>query len=172
MNRKKIIFMDSGDTIVDEATEKRNEEGLVIHADLIPGAGEMLRSLYEEGYIVAMVADGEEQSFRNIYEENGLAHCFTTRTISEIVGVQKPAKEMFQDAMRKNSLSDDDKKRILMVGNNLKKDIVGANRFGIISVLLDWSPRYNMIPNKEEEQPDYVIHQPQELLELVKKLDT
>ena len=119
-----------------------------------------------------MVADGEEQSFRNIYEENGLAHCFTTRTISEIVGVQKPAKEMFQDAMRKNSLSDDDKKRILMVGNNLKKDIVGANRFGIISVLLDWSPRYNMIPNKEEEQPDYVIHQPQELLELVKKLDT
>ena len=47
MNRKKIIFMDSGDTIVDEATEKRNEEGLVIHADLIPGAGEMLRSLYE-----------------------------------------------------------------------------------------------------------------------------
>lgn len=172
MNKKTIIFMDSGDTIIDEGTERRNEEGIVVHARLISGAGEMLRSLYEEGYIVAMVADGEEQSFRNIYEENGLAHCFATRTISEIVGAQKPAKKMFQDAMRKNSLSDDDKKRILMVGNNLKKDIVGANRFGIISVLLDWSPRYNMIPNKEEEQPDYVIHQPQELLELVKKLDT
>lgn len=171
MNKKTIIFIDSGDTIVDEGTEQRDEKGIVIHAGLVPGAKEILQTLHERDYIIAMVADGEERSFANTYEENGLGHCFTTRTISEIVGVQKPAREMFQDAMEKNSLSDEDKERIIMVGNNLKKDIVGANRFGITSVLLDWSPRYNMTPSGKEDQPDYVIHHLLDLLELVSRLD-
>ena len=119
-----------------------------------------------------MVADGEEQSFTNVYIENGLGYCFHTRTISEIVGEQKPAASMFEDAMAKNGLTDEDKSRIIMVGNNCRKDIAGANRFGITSVLLDWSPRYNMVPANEDETPDYVIHKPEELLELVRKLNS
>lgn len=79
MNRNKqdkqlVIFIDSGDTIIDESTEIRNEEGIVIHADTIPGAAETLRTLYESGYTIALVADGELQSFRNVYEENGLGN--------------------------------------------------------------------------------------------------
>ncbi|ECE3082626.1 HAD family hydrolase, partial [Salmonella enterica] len=37
-DKKLIIFFDSGDTIVDESTEIRDEEGIVLTADLIPGA--------------------------------------------------------------------------------------------------------------------------------------
>lgn len=40
-----------------------------------------------------------------------------------------------------------------MVGNNLERDIVGANRFGITSVFIKWSPRYPMEPKNEEEVP-------------------
>ena len=59
MNRNKqdkqlVIFIDSGDTIIDESTEIRNEEGIVIHADTIPGAAETLRTLYESGYTIAL----------------------------------------------------------------------------------------------------------------------
>lgn len=171
MQKKLIIFTDSGDTIIDEGTEIRNEAGIVVHAELIPGAGEVLKGLYDEGYTIAMVADGEEQSFTNVYEENGLGYCFHTRTISEIVGIQKPSERMFADAMEKNHLSEEDKKRIIMVGNNVRKDIAGANRFGITSVLLDWSPRYDMTPAGEDETPDYVIHKPEELPALVRKLE-
>ena len=171
MQRQLIIFMDSGDTIVDESTEIRNQDGIVIHAELIPGAGETLKSLWEDGYTIAMVADGEEQSFSNVYEENGLGHCFRTRTISEIVGVQKPSERMFQDAMHKNHLTEDDKGRIVMIGNNVRKDIGGANRFGITSILLDWSPRYDMTPSCRWEIPDYIVHQPRELLPLIWKLE-
>ncbi|MCD8074868.1 MAG: HAD family hydrolase [Lachnospiraceae bacterium] len=171
MERRLFIFTDSGDTFIDEGTEIRDERGIVVHAELIPGAGEALRTLYERGYRIALVADGEEQSFTNVYLENGLGGCFCTRTISEIVGVQKPAAAMFQDAMEKNGLTEEDKKRIIMVGNNIRKDVAGANRFGITSVLLDWSPRYNMIPANDEERADYIIHQPSELPELVEKLE-
>lgn len=171
MEKKLQIFIDSGDTIIDESTEIRNKEGIVTHAEMIPGAGETLKALYDSGYSIAMVADGEEQSFTNVYEENGLGYCFHTRTISEIVGIQKPSSRMFQDAMDKNNLTDEDKKRIVMIGNNVRKDIGGANRFGITSILLDWSPRYDMKPADESEQPNYMIHEPKELLELVKKLE-
>ena len=171
MQKKIIIFTDSGDTIIDESTEIRNQDGIVIHAGLIPGAGETLKALWEDGYTIAMVADGEEQSFTNVYEENGLGHCFHTRTISEIVGVQKPSEKMFRDAMDKNRLTEDDKGRIVMIGNNVRKDIAGANRFGITSILLDWSPRYDMLPASQWEIPDYIIHEPKELLPLIRKLE-
>lgn len=171
MKRKLIIFTDSGDTIIDESTEIRNEDGIVVHAELIPGAGETLKALWEDGYTIAMVADGEEQSFTNVYEENGLGSCFHTRTISEVVGIQKPSERMFSDAMDKNGLTEADKGRVVMIGNNLRKDIAGANRFGITSVLLDWSPRYDMTPAQPWEIPDYIIHQPKELLPLIRKLE-
>ncbi|TAH68844.1 MAG: HAD family hydrolase [Anaerolineaceae bacterium] len=172
MKKKLIIFIDSGDTIIDESTEIRDENGIVIHAKMIPGAENMLRTLYEEGYTIAMVADGEEQSFTNVYMENGLGHCFKTRSISEIVGEQKPSRKMFDDAMLKNNLTEEDKKRIIMIGNNVKKDILGANQYGITSVLIDWSPRYDMIPKNEEQTPNYIIHTPEELLPLVEKLNS
>lgn len=170
MDKKLVIFTDSGDTIIDEGTEIR-KNGIVIHAKLIPGAGNTLKALYDASYIIAMVADGEEQSFLNVYTENGLGYCFHTRTISEIVGQQKPEQVMFEDAMKKNNLTKEDKKRIIMIGNNIKKDIVGANRFGITSVLIDWSPRYLMTPSSKEEIPDYIVHTPEELIPLIEKLN-
>lgn len=171
MRKNLIIFTDSGDTLIDEGTEIRNEEGIVVHADLIPGAKETLLALYEEGYRIALVADGDEQSFTNVYLENGLSHCFCTRSISEIVGEEKPSARMFRDAMDKNGLTDADKGRIVMVGNNLRRDIVGANRFGLTSILLDWSPRYNMVPETKEQEPDYIIHNPAELPALLGRLE-
>jgi len=170
-NKELIIFIDSGDTIIDESTEIRNEKGIVTDAETIPGAAETIRLLYESGYTLALVADGELQSFKNVYEKNGLGRFFKTWTVSEVVGVQKPSPAMFEDAMRKNNLGDEDKKRVIMVGNNIKKDITGANRFGITSVLLDWSPRYDMKPVCPDQKPDYVIHSPEELLPLVEKLN-
>ena len=64
-NKKLIIFTDSGDTLIDEATQIRDERGIVLRADFIPGAGETLRQLHDEGYIIALVADGECESFDN-----------------------------------------------------------------------------------------------------------
>ena len=85
---KLIIFTDSGDTIIDESTEIRNEDGIVVSAKTIPGAIETLKALYDQGYTIALVADGEAQSFENVYSQHELKYCFKTWTISEIVGKQ------------------------------------------------------------------------------------
>lgn len=172
MDKKKLIlFVDSGDTFVDEGTEIRDERGIVVDTQLFPGAADSLRALHELGYTIVMVADGDVESFDNVYRLHGLSDCFDARVISEVVGELKPARAMFQTAMDALSLADSDKPRVVMLGNNLKRDITGANRFGIRSILIDRSPRYDMTPRTQEEIPTYVIHTHAELVPLVEKLN-
>lgn len=170
-NRNLIIFTDSGDTIIDEGTQVFDERGIVTKADVIPGADQVLKALYEEGYRIALVADGEWESFQNVYRQNGLGICFEEWIVSEIVGEQKPAKSMFDTAMEKMKLSDVDKTQIVMIGNNLKKDIAGANRYGITSIWLDWSPRYFHTVEEADWEPDYTVKTPDELLALLHELE-
>ena len=172
MNRKLIIFTDIGDTIIDEGSEVRS--GLckvVLHAKCIPGAKETMLRLHELGYPIAMVADGLKRSFENTMTENGLEHIFAAKVVSEELGVHKPDAKMFEAAFARMHLTDQDKSRVIMVGNNLSRDIVGANRFGIRSVLLTWSPRYSMVARTPEEQADYQISTPEELLNLAERLN-
>ena len=172
MKQKIILFTDIGDTIIDEGSEVRAVPfGVVLRADCVPGAKETMLELYRRGCTIAMVADGLVESFQNTMRQNGLSHIFSAKAISEAVGREKPDPAMFREAMEALGLTDADKGRILMVGNNLERDIAGANRFGIRSVLLDWSPRYRHVPENEMEIPDYRIHTPEELLELVERLN-
>lgn len=172
MEKRLIIFTDIGDTVIDEGTEVRKEPGgVVYHADCIPGAKETMLALYEQGYTIVMVADGLAESFHNSMRENGLEHIFAEWVISEEVGAEKPDRRMFETAFERLRLKEADKERIIMVGNNLSRDVAGANRFGIGSVHLCWSPRYPKCAKNGEEEPDYRIFAPAELLELAGKLE-
>ena len=171
MSKKLIIFTDSGDTIIDEATQVYDDRHIVQEASFIPGADRVLRQLHEEGYTIALVADGEWESFQNVYRRSGLDDCFDAWVVSEVVGQQKPAAIMFETAYEKLGLTEADKSRIVMIGNNLKKDVAGANRQGLISVWLDWSPRYFHTVEEPDWQPDYSVHTPEELLALIHRLE-
>ena len=156
--KKLIIFTDSGDTIIDEGTQVYDERGIVQEARFIPGAGEVLRQLHEEGFTIALVADGEWESFQNVYRKNGLGYCFDAWVVSEVVGRQKPEAVMFETASER-------------LGNNLKKDVAGANRQGLTSIWLDWSPRYFHTVEEPDWQPDYTVKTPAELLPLLHDLN-
>lgn len=171
MKKNLIIFTDSGDTIIDESTQVYDDQETVLRADFIPGAGEVLKQLKDEGYRIALVADGTWESFQNVYRENGLGYCFEEWIVSEVVGEQKPARSMFDTAMEKMGLTDADKSFIVMIGNNLKKDVAGANRYGITSVWLDWSPRYFHKVEEPDWQPDYTVKTPEELKALIEELE-
>lgn len=171
MTRDLILFLDSGDTLVDESTEVKIENDVVVRAELFDGAADVLRELKDEGFRIALVADGPVQSFENIYRQHELEDVFEFRAISEAVGVCKPAEAMFRTAMKGMNLTEADLPRILMLGNNLAKDVTGANRMGMISVLAGYSPRYRMKPMNAEEIPDYVLLSVRELPELAKLLD-
>ena len=159
----KAVFLDSGDTLVNEASEKFDAEGYVIEAGLIPGALEMVRSLAEEGYRIALVADGRVRSFDTILGGHGIAPHFHAQVISEAEGCEKPDRRMFQKAMSSLGLAPEDAEAIVMVGNHLERDIGGANRLGIISIWQSWSTKRSHIPAEPIEVPRYTIRSPGEL---------
>jgi FMN phosphatase YigB (HAD superfamily) len=172
MNEKKlIIFLDSGDTIIDETTEIRNDEDIVLSASVIPGADVMVKTLAERGYTLALVADGNAQSFKNMFTQLGLYDCFSTMIYSETIKASKPSPRMFKAAVGALDLNEKDYSRIVMVGNNLSRDIKGANALGITSVFLSWTSRYPHTPADESERPVYTIREPLELLDLVERLN-
>lgn len=171
MKKNLIIFFDSGDTIVDETTEVRDERGIVVKAELHDGGKDLLLKLHEEGFILALVADGEVESFKNIYSQHGLSDVFDARAVSEAVGIMKPAAEMFQTAFDALHLTEADKKRVVMIGNRYNRDVLGANRYGITSILYNWSKRYENAPATEEEKPDYTVSTKEALYSLLIKLN-
>jgi FMN phosphatase YigB (HAD superfamily) len=169
--KKLIVFLDCGDTIIDEGTEIRDDHDIVIQANVIPGADVMVKTLAERGYTLAIVADGNAQSFKNILTQNGLYDYFTTMVYSETVKASKPSPRMFKAAIGALDLSEQDCYRIVMVGNNLSRDVKGANQMGITSIFLSWTPRYPKLHADESEIPQYTISHPLELIELVEQLN-
>ena len=170
--RKHLVIMtDIGDTIIDESTEVRNEQDIVVHAACIPGARETYLALYEAGFTILMVADGRTPSFRNTMREQGMGHIFSAWIISDAIGEEKPSPRMFSAAMEAAGLTEKDKDRVIMIGNNVRRDIRGANLFGIRSVLLDWSRRRSFDEELPSDRAQYRIHTPAELLPLAERLE-
>ena len=166
-----IIFTDGGDTIFDEGSQVFSDDGIVQSADCLPDTKETLVKLSELGYPIALVADGNVQSFHNVFNQHDLLQYFDEEIISETVGQTKPHRQMFETAMAKMHLTNQDKARVVMIGNNLERDIAGANRFGITSIWYQWSPRYSHEPMNQEEIPDYTITSFNELLAVLEDIE-
>lgn len=168
----KAIFLDSGDTLIDEGSEVREHSDIVLRAELIPGAGELMAELKRRGYALGLVADGRSQSFRNVLGQHGLYDLFDTHAISEEVGVDKPHPAIFRAALTALGLPPQAYGQVVMVGNNLERDIKGANALGLLSVWLDWAPRRAKIPADPSEAPRYTIKTPLELLGVLDAIES
>jgi putative hydrolase of the HAD superfamily len=166
------ILLDCGDTLVDEGTEIKDAQFVVQEASLIPGAAAMVQELKQRGYRLGLVADGPAGTFHNILgRKYALLDLFDVLAISELVGVAKPDRRMFQHALNALGIEPGDYGRVVMLGNHLERDIKGANDLGLISVWLDWAPRRSKTPASPAEQPRYIIKSPAELLPLLAQIE-
>ena len=167
---KRVIFIDCGDTLVDESTQVFDKDENVIDVEFYDNADKVLFKLKELGYIVILVADGRDKSFRNIFNKINFLQCFDGFVVSENVGELKPHPAMFETAFNLIPKEYRSKDNVLMVGNNLCRDIKGANNFGITSVWMNWSPRYFHEFSEPDLKPDYEIKSPNELIGLLERL--
>ena len=166
------VCFDSGDTLVDEGTEVRDARGVVLRAELIEGAADTVQAVQALGYPVALVADGLVESFFNVLGHAGIWPLFGAVAISETLGAEKPDARMFYGALEQLNINEKDYGRVVMVGNNLARDIAGANALGLIAVWLDWAPRRPKVPQHELEVPDYVARKPREVLDILAEIET
>jgi len=169
--RRLIVLLDCGDTVIDESTQVFDPSGIVLAGELLPGAGRMVQDLVAAGFRITLVADGRYVSFENLLGQHGLLDCFETLICSEAVRHEKPSVRMFKAALGSLDLDAADASRCVMVGNNLSRDVAGANRMGMTSIHLAWTPRYPREPAVPDEVADHTIATPSELLDLLLRLD-
>ena len=151
------VCLDLGDTIVDEDTEIKDKTGTTIRAELIPGMADLLHDLRERGFRLALVADSRPATPTNVLSQHQLLDLFQTMAISEVVGVSKPDPRMFTTALSALGIDRDRYRSVMMVGNNLPRDIAGANRLGLVSVFFHWNDRRRAVPVTAEEAPDFTV---------------
>jgi len=165
------VFFDLGDTILIEESEVKNTEGTTLGADLIPGIADALRHFKVQGLPLALVADSRPNTPPNVLRQHGLYELFAYLAISEVIGANKPDSPIFRAALDALGIPPSDYRRVVMVGNNVERDVVGANRLGLISVLFHWNDRRRSQPFTDEERPRYTVSSAHELISLIDDLD-
>jgi putative hydrolase of the HAD superfamily len=169
--RLAALLFDLGDTLMIEEMEVKDAGGTTLRAEMVPGMPEALRGFKAAGYRLALVADSRPHTPENVLRQHGLYELFEAFAVSEIVGVSKPDPGIFRAALDALAIPEADYGRVVMVGNNLERDIAGANRLGLISVFFHLNDRRRTQPITPDEVPCYTVTSAAELSGLIARLD-
>lgn len=169
--RLRALLFDLGETIMVEETEVKDADETTLNAELVPGMAEVLHALRAAGHRLALVADSRPETPPNVLRQHGLYDLFEYLAISEVAGATKPDPRIFRAALDAMGIPEADYGRVVMVGNNLERDIAGANRLGLISVFYHLNERRRTQPFTPDETPQYTVTTPGELYDLVMRLE-
>ncbi len=127
---------------------------------IYPNVEKTLEELKKK-YQLAILTNGAPDLQRlKIYKVN-LEHYFQAIVVSGEVGVGKPSSKIFLEVLEKLNVSPEE---AVMVGDNMERDILGANQVGITSIWINHEGS-NQIPTI---RPTYEIKKIDELMVLFK----
>jgi HAD superfamily hydrolase (TIGR01662 family) len=133
-----------------------------------PDAISTLQTLREQGYRLGIVSNtSDDQNVQKLVDRWVLRPFFETIITSAGCGIRKPDRRIFQLALNHFGVSPE---QIIMVGDSLEADILGANQMGFYSV---WITRRVQIPEEGELaiQPQAVISTLNEIPELLADIE-
>lgn len=125
--------------------------------NLFPHAHETLDYLQSK-YTLHLISNGFKEATERKISGTGLARYFDNIIISEVVGVNKPNKAIFEHAL---NLAGATKSGSLMIGDSLEADVYGALNFGMDAIY--FNPLKQAKPNDIPVQ----IHSLDELTRLL-----
>lgn len=128
---------------------------------LLPGALELCRELKQAGCRLAIATNGVARVQHARMDASPLAQYIDGLFISEELGAQKPQAEFFLPMLERMGVAD--KGRCLMVGDNLRSDILGGRNAGLPTVW--YNPR--RLPNPTDIRPTFTVATYQELKDLI-----
>ena len=139
INQDPIIF---GDYYMQKLSESTH---------LLPCALQICQFIKSQNIKIGLITNGYTETQKNRIKHSELFPYIDSITISEEVGFRKPQPQIFELALNKhNGIK---KHEVLMVGDNLNADILGANQFGFDTC---WFHRAGGNP-KNDVNPKYII---------------
>lgn len=129
---------------------------------LIDHVLETLNSLKQEYELVAITNGIKETQYRRL-DKSGLRPYFKHIFISDEMGCQKPMKEYFEKVFE--VLNEKDIRKLLVVGDTLSSDILGANNADLDCCWINAHKE----PIPMDIHPTYVIEHIEDLITLLKQ---
>jgi putative hydrolase of the HAD superfamily len=126
-----------------------------------PNAEDTLRQLVTKGVKLALLTNGAGESQQKKIKRFGFSRYFPVRLIEGELGFGKPDQRVFETAMNK---LDTTPGQTWMVGDDLQRDIAGAQKMGIYSIWCDYGR--NGLHQGTKVKPDKIINNIAELLSL------
>ena len=132
---------------------------------VVENGKEVVVELHRRGYILGIISNLiTSQEIPDWIEEDGFTPYFKSVVLSSVLGRRKPDPEMFLEAARQAGV---DPARCVYVGDNPKRDVIGARQAGFGAVVLIIDPaKLDEKPITNENKPDLVIHKFIELLDV------
>jgi putative hydrolase of the HAD superfamily len=126
---------------------------------------EVIEELHRRGYILGIISNViSSQEIPDWLEADGFAPYFKSVVLSSVLGIRKPNPAIYHEAARRAGV---DPANCVYVGDNPKRDIEGTRRAGFGMIILMMSPeKLKEESLSEENQPDLIIHEFQQLLDV------
>lgn len=148
----------SGTKIAEELAEAYSDEREET-IELVPGAIDTLTHFRNLNCKLALVTNGSSEIQRAKIERFKLARFFHHILVEGEYGKGKPEKDVFLSALRNLGTASVD---AWMVGDDLERDIAGAQSAGIYAIWVDWRGRG--LPESTGVKPDRTIRTISELV--------
>ena len=131
---------------------------------VVPGGIETVRELRARGYKVGIISDlvGTVE-IDEWLDKDGIRDLFCTVQQSSVTMLRKPHPAIYYLALDEAGVRPEDS---VFVGDNLKRDILGAKQTGFAGTVAADYPGGLPMTFNEENKPDCFIHHFSELLEL------
>jgi putative hydrolase of the HAD superfamily len=123
--------------------------------NLKEGAADLLDFLQRKGYLLYIITNGFREVQYEKLENTGLKKYFNKVFISEEIKASKPAKEIFEYAIKSANAK---KKTSLMVGDEWETDVLGAVHAEMDVVWLNDQNLQPLFPGNPENQLGSVLH--------------
>jgi len=133
------------------------------------GVNEILDGLEESGLHLALISNaGDAPNVYRLLDKGRLRHYFNPLLVSAAEGIRKPHVELFNKVLRAWKMHP---QQIVMVGDNLMEDILGAQNAGIHQIWL--KEHVNTLENKgiaDKIRPEAIAASFQEIPDIIRKM--
>ncbi len=147
-----------------EDFSKRYLENLIIKSESYDGVKEMLDGLHSY-YHMSIITNGLREVQRPRLRKLDMTHYFDSIIVSDEIGIAKPDERYFEIAFHSID-NPPPRENTLVIGDNLKSDILGGIRYGLKTCWLNASGK----ANDTDIKPDYEIQNILELPDLLKNM--
>jgi putative hydrolase of the HAD superfamily len=121
-------------------------------AKLFPGAIDTIQHFRNQNVRLGLVTNGGSEMQRGKLERFGLEPYFDCVLIEGEFGVGKPDERIFRHVLEQFAVMAGDS---WMVGDDLQRDISGAQALGLFSIWVDW--RGDGLPESSPIKPDRIV---------------